>query len=235
MNYVQEQIYSDEQSLEQLTEELLAENEDNILALSSPYTVYVKQMNSSYYLFFAYSMGRPRNIIWGEIKTGASKKIDVTFGCNWNKMSIIRDATERIENKGFYVVSSYAKDKANPKILSYLIAEAYTDNTGVQFKTAKINRKDIRKLMDGYLSDENITFAEAALNVAYEILVQKNLAQILSKGKIPIYVIEGIHHFLEHNPTLSSGSLPMECKTFDECLESPDRTCDLYNYDFEAL
>lgn len=56
---------------------LLDERSDDTIALSSPYTVYMKANGTRNYLFIAYSLGSNRNVVAGTMNTEEGKKVNV--------------------------------------------------------------------------------------------------------------------------------------------------------------
>lgn len=138
------------------------------------------------------------------------------------------------ESKGFFIVSTYAKDRVTVRILGNLIESSYQTYTGLQYNKYKLDRDDIKEMINGYLL-EDYNLIDASRQLAASLLQNKNLPQNLSRGRIPIYVIEGIHHFLEHNPTLSSGNLPIQCPLYEDCLLTQDSVCNLYGREFDIL
>ena len=214
------------------TKSELSQKSDNALTLSSPFTIMMKK-NGDDYLFVAYSMGSSRNIVWGNVTVNPYMKLKIKFGCNWDEMSVLRKMIERRERNGFYIVSTYAKDQVNSRILGELIINAYKAGVGVQYSNKSLTKQQVTDLIDGYLIDD-FSMQEASRKVASELLDDKNRPQIINR-KIPLYIIEGLHHFLERNQTLASGKLPVNCPYYEDCKISSDKSCGLYGEDFEIL
>jgi len=216
------------------TEELLGERSEDIIALSSPYTVLMKIKTRGKYLFIAYSLGRPRNVVWGYVDTDINKSVNITFGCKWNDMKTINKMLEIRESRGFSIVSTYAKDRITNRLVANLLEESYKKGTSFQYGKYFMKKEDIIASINGFLLEE-YSLREASVQVANNLLDKGNIGQYLKRGDIPIYVINKIHEFLEHNPTLSSGELPIECPLYEDCILTNDIACDMFGTDFDIL
>jgi len=216
------------------TKELLEERSDDISALYAPYTVYMKVKSRGKYLFIAYSLGRPRNVVWGHIDTDIDHSVNITFGCNWNDMKTINKMLEVRENNGFVIVSTYAKDRITTRIVANLLEDSYNTGTGFQYGKYYMNKKEVVDTINGFLLEE-YSLKEASIQASNNIVEDGNIGQYLHRGEIPIYVIDKIHDFLEHNPTLSSGNLPIECPLYEDCILTNDIGCDMFGADFNIL
>jgi hypothetical protein len=228
----QEQLYKQGQKRTQKTKNLLGMRSAKSHVLSSPYTVMIKPYYN-YYLFFAYSMGRPRNVVWGEVVPEGTRNVRVKFGCKWNSMKVISDALEKREAKGFVLVSTIAKDQITMRFLGDMIYNAYLKGFHVQYGKYKLSNEEVREFVNERMMYENDDKLSIVLKVsrelAFDILEDKNFSEIKPKGRlIPQYVIRGVHDFLEHNPTLAAGDLPKECPQYEDCRVKRKKVCEIY-------
>lgn len=219
------------------TRHLLSERSRNELRLASPYTVYIKDENNGSYTWLSYSLGRPRNVVWGVIRP-QNGDLKVEYGCRWESYSILSRMLENRESRGFILVSTLASDKVT-HFMAYPFIEAYQRNTDLQmgkyfWEADEISNMFIDEFMRRGIYDEitgkvSVQDLEAAgHSIALRLQDKPNRVQ-MKKTPIPEKVVNSVHDFVGHNPTLSSNSLPQECPSYDDCLVDPtDPSCGMY-------
>lgn len=144
--YTQSQIYKQRQVQESAsTKSLFTEKSDNELFLEAPYTVFAK-LDSDLISWVAYSMGRPRNIVWGTaIQNNAT--VSVEFGCNWNSLAIINKLIEIRKKNGYVAVSTYAKDLINHRVLEHLLLSAYNEGSNLEYGNVVLDKYQLQDLI----------------------------------------------------------------------------------------
>ena len=223
----------------QSMESLLRQRSKDEIRLVSPFTVFAKKLNQKLYSWVAYSIGRPRNIVWGTA-TKQPSGIKVTYGCSWNNLGIINKLIEIRKKDGYVVVSTYAKDMITERILGDLIVNAYENGTGLQLADIYMPAEDLSQMVLDFLMDQGMTMdtlenvTKISRPLASSLASKPNIAQILSDA-IPKDVIDSIHDFVSHSPVLT-GALPEECPTYQACEDDPDMdTCEIYGSNFALL
>lgn len=222
--------------------QLLYQRSTNEQRMAAPYTVFAKKIDDNDYSWILYSLGRPRNIVWGV--ASADKSIKVEYGCRWDKVVIINKMVEIRKRNGYLAISTFSKDGVNQRILSELIIYAYQEGTGVQWKDIAISNSDLESMILyflhslNYLTDTIDNVRKIAPELALSMLDKPNLTHILpgaSSLKIPKDIINAIHDFIGHTPILNS-ELPEICPTIEYCEENPDiEICNLYQNNFSLL
>lgn len=244
---------------DQSLKSLLSQRTKDEQALAAPYTVFMKQLRAQkaqkgqkaqkaqkaqeadapiMYSWVAYSIGRPRNIVWGIVLDGGDG-LTVDYGCNWNNLGIINNMLEIRKKNGYVAVSTYAKDRITNRIISNLIVDAYHNGTGL-LETSALDLQDavLDQLAEQELEDTVENVEKVAQRVAKKLAYQSgpvNREQIL-RSDIPKHIVDAVHDFIGHAPILN-GEIPVPCPTPEECDQgsAPDLTCDLYSRNYGLL
>lgn len=236
----------------QSTETILSQRSTHEQRLKAPFTVFAKKLGSTDYSWIAYSLGKPRNIIWGTAtrtspptispSTSHSSSVDVSYGCAWNKLKIINDMIKIRQKDGYVAVSTVANDQISPRILAELIIAGYHDGTGIQWNNIILSNRELEYVVldfleqEGYITDSVENVNKIARSLAVKLLdeintVKKNITQILPQHtglRIPKEVIIAIEDFITHTPILN-GTLPQTCPEYQHC------TTDLDDLDSDGL
>jgi len=232
---MQTQIFKQEIDVKADTKSLLAEKSEHELALRAPYTVFAKPLDQGLVSWVAYSLGRPRNIVWGTAMQDDSVRVE--FGCNWNSLKIINKMIEIRTKDGYVAVSTYAKDRINHRIMEHLLLSAYDEGTALQYGAIELDKYQLQDLVLQELVDHGLAETDANVMSISSGLSRKilstsgqkpNIKQTLNMT-IPEPVVDAIHHFIAHTPILNSV-VPDNCPMYEQCQEAEQapKTCDLY-------
>jgi hypothetical protein len=231
---MQSQVYKQHQ---ESTSSLLAEKSDNELFLKAPYTVFAKRLDSDLVSWVAYSIGRPRNIVWGTAIQNDPSTVSVEFGCNWNSLNIINKLIEIRKKNGYVAISTYAKDRISHRILEHLLLSAYNEGSNLEYGNVVLDKYQLQDLVLQELDEHGLL--ESSINV---MSISNSLTRklLISSGKspnkkqtlhriIPIHVVDAIHKFISHTPILNS-TIPDKCPMYEQCQESEQapESCKLY-------
>jgi hypothetical protein len=216
---------------------LLSERSENLMNMSSPYTILMKKRTSNIYLFVAYSLGRPMNAIWGEIRVGDMTNIKIKFGCSFSSMKIINDMLKFRKNRGFVQVATFSKDRISTRKLGYVIYDSYKSKFGIQTtlyvngkeRNIFLTKKQLEDQIEGHIS-KGYSLNDSISFLAEDLLGPTNVLSVIMKynDPIPKHVIEYLGDYLEHNSTLANDKIPKECSLYEDCLITGDDECDLY-------
>lgn len=230
----------------------LSNQQENAHAMKAPYTVLVKKLTESYYLWVVYSWPRPYNAIWGDVVVrtinGPKTEIRVNYGCSWqDNLPIVHSILKYRKREGFVVVSSLFKDKSSYRILGNLIKSAYETGADVEYpdmfhekgemvviSNQEINDQIVKRMYDRAEFDEtNELIEEISQEMAGEYLTHPNLYQYVpNSSSVPQNVIDSIHEFLEHS-TATNEDISKKCQLYLKCKHDEisgiiDPSCDLY-------
>jgi hypothetical protein len=225
------------QALIHSTNAILAQRAEHSMSLAAPFTVLAKKIDDDTFGWIAYSIGRPRNIVWGLAYTD-SRGLVASLGCSWESLKIINKMLDTRKVDGYAIVSTYAKDQVNLRIFGHLIYDAYHSNNSVQYGKYRVEAKRLQDTINDICIDSgNSDILNASRIMATGILEDKNIAQYLQKGTkiIPQSIIGAIHDYLEHNTVLSNTALPETCPQYETCERDPTEACDLYQGNFALL
>ncbi len=195
------------------------------LPLQSSFVILIKKLSFTNYLWITYSLGRPRNIVWGHIN---SPDLYIDYGCHWNEIGIINDLLRYRNEDGFITVATMAKDRIQIRILSNLIYDAYTQQTGLYYKKIELSPLEIEESIDP------LDLKNSIHDLASSLLMNPNIVVITQKY-IPKAIIDTIANFIEHNHILANSELSISCPLIDDCLIDPTTSCDLYRSGYSIL
>jgi hypothetical protein len=164
-----------------MTEKLLAlkqryENRSaTVIALKNPVLFFVKivaNMEKQPYLYwYAYSIGRVKNIFWGVYKT-RTKKFNLIGSCYFKDTGPLNDTLAYKKTLGFNLVSSSTKNRIDKRINQWLPEDQ-------QYESA-LNRTDISQQI---ILSENYVFLEK-VNDQFLDYIERNTQLMYNAEKI---------------------------------------------------
>lgn len=265
------QLYNDARQQELLQTQIYAEKKDTTqfdvqvdeLALTAPYTVLIKPLEDYEYMWLAYSIGRPTNMVWGkaiqyvdfpeadqkqDIKRFSNPEkgrkykdseidVEIEFGCNYKSFGILNEMLKRKKEDGYIIVSTIARDKAVIAIVRERIITAYLLGASCSIGYGLFSSQEIQDGVNEYLDPSKpITsgnLKNAAEKMAIKHIKRLNIIQFLNES-IPQPVIEKICNVIERTPLLL-GALAVKCRSSEECSMKGGKECEIYGKDNDIL
>ena len=188
---------------------LLTERHADTQYLAAPYTVMAKLGDHDIYHWFAFSLGRPRNAVWGQIQ---HDQIIVEAGCQWTSLAMLNTLLTECKDCGYVVVSTLACNRITQTMLANLISNACRTGRDFEICAQRISYNIVISRLEELAEDQpklhlttliDMVAAEFAATIA-----DKNVAQYIPLNHdVPPHIIDIIHDYIEHNVLLSSTNI----------------------------
>jgi len=230
----QEQDIPQEQQLVQMYIEKkktdFALTQTNSITMVAPYTILISEskIKENPYFWLAYSIGRPTNMIWGQVNE--ENQATIQRGCHYNSFGILNDMLYSKKADGYIICGTIARDQIKSTILKFLIIGSYERGenliTDEFFLTSSEIQRGILKHLEDVVETKK-TLDKAAESFAKELVKESNIVQYLTE-KIPKKVVDAITTLIERTPILLEA-LSIKCPTKKQCLDDYYvNECDLY-------